>query len=1395
MTRRPPFQLSPQARRRVRRGARALGWGAAVAILALLLAAALPGPRGRALRWAIDRAGRTLPGTLTVGDARWPHLDRLVLHDLTWLAGDTLLARVDTLQVDVGLSALLARDLAVDRLEVAGITADVPAIQRHLPGGGGERTAGSSPAFPRPGNLPPWPSLLLADLQLRRATLTLADARTVDLDRVSGAIDLRRGQRARLVLAVDARPLADLGLAWRLDGGEAGDSLVLRIAPLVLARPDRLPPAASLAVAGRLSVPLSELRRLAAGEAGWPQLVLADLPIDGDLGHGLLDATLAGRRPGHARLRATWPVLPDLLGDALAAARPGLAVGWLDSLAGRWSDGGPPTLDLHLTLVPPDLPLPPTRGRVQVRGQVQLPGPAAVSPLLPPQLRVGDLGPLRAHVDAAYDGTGAVPGGRLRLDLDQTDWLDTALIVLHGDTSAATLDTLLVRRPDVAFSAHGRYDRRGVDLTADLVLPDASLLERWNDPALQGLQARGEVHATAHGPLPRPRLDVDLDAALTLARARLQIPDLRAHAALTADSLLASLDLPVGLTVDTLVITRLEADVAGRVPADLDAAQARIRLSVARRDLAGEVRGLLDVRGLDARPRGVLQLAGLTLRRGQETLASTAPCSLRWDLADTTVALSPLALTSDHGRVELAGTLAGQRLAARLATDLACDLDLLRPWLPEPALAYLPEHATVSLSGRSTAGGTLTMPHVAGDLTVGLTDQAGPAAYDLAADLQFSVASRRPWPQLDLVADVSARSPLFSVPRLEAAVSAGPDTVSVRVQVPDGGSFGQRRVTALAAAVDGRVAGDRERARGRVRLRAELPEAGLDLAGFLQARGLPGQPAGTLQLDSLALRLADLRLRSTAPCTLTASAVDSTISLSPLALVGSLGTFDLSASASPDSLAADLAMNLKLVLDALRPLLPTDAQAYLPNAGTLTLAGRADASGPLLDPRLQSSLRIGFLDQPDLGPLALTADLDVTRNTRAEIALLGDGTALARISARGPRPLPHAPADTLDARLLADGLDLVRLGPLLPAGVSLTGRLAADPRVTGILDVADPAPDLAMSGGLTVDEARVGLPDGSWAAVNGSLALSGTTREPVVRGGLRIEGGLIRVPEPPPTLLPVRGEAMLWSSEPADAAGAANGAASGSGPAGGGLDGILPDLEFGLTAPGGLWLRGQGLDVELAGDLTLRLRDGAPLLDGQLTALGGTLRQLGQVFTLQRGRVTFYADEGALDPELDLTLSVTVAGNQIKIVIGGTANAPQLSLQSEPEQSDGDIMALLLFGRTVDELDDGQSGLLTQRARQLAAAYGSQTIQDNVARQLGVDVLSILPAAGPDEASSLTVGKYLNPKVLVRYEQLLSAESAFFVHLDYSFWRDVKLHSQVSQGDASGLELKWEVDW
>jgi autotransporter translocation and assembly factor TamB len=102
--------------------------------------------------------------------------------------------------------------------------------------------------------------------------------------------------------------------------------------------------------------------------------------------------------------------------------------------------------------------------------------------------------------------------------------------------------------------------------------------------------------------------------------------------------------------------------------------------------------------------------------------------------------------------------------------------------------------------------------------------------------------------------------------------------------------------------------------------------------------------------------------------------------------------------------------------------------------------------------------------------------------------------------------------------------------------------------------------------------------------------------------------------------------------------------------------------------------------------------------------------------------------------------------------------------------------------------------MVADRTAQILASYGSVQLQDWASSQLGLDLVSIEPSADDETATSLVVGKYIDPKVVIRYEQVMSEESAWYVHLEYLMTSVLKLHSVISEGAESGIEMMWYLD-
>ena len=272
-------------------------------------------------------------------------------------------------------------------------------------------------------------------------------------------------------------------------------------------------------------------------------------------------------------------------------------------------------------------------------------------------------------------------------------------------------------------------------------------------------------------------------------------------------------------------------------------------------------------------------------------------------------------------------------------------------------------------------------------------------------------------------------------------------------------------------------------------------------------------------------------------------------------------------------------------------------------------------------------------------------------------------------------------------------------------------------------------------------------------------------------------------------LLPAEGRALLWEatadSLPAD----------GSTPAGT-PSASLPDLDLAIVVPGELFLRGNGLELELGGELrVLREADAAaseaPRVDGSFGFHSGSYDFIGRRFELERGEASFFGEEKP-DPTLDVVLASQLDETRVRIVVEGQASAPVIRLESDPERSEGEIMGLLLSGGESDE--EAEAGERLQEAgATLLAALGMSALQKGVARSTGLDRVEYR-AGSEGGRGSLLLGKYLHPRLLMTYELGLEENSDFVLHLRYLLNRHWKLESSYAQDGNSGLELFWSLE-
>ncbi|UCE03698.1 MAG: translocation/assembly module TamB [Candidatus Latescibacterota bacterium] len=461
------------------------------------------------------------------------------------------------------------------------------------------------------------------------------------------------------------------------------------------------------------------------------------------------------------------------------------------------------------------------------------------------------------------------------------------------------------------------------------------------------------------------------------------------------------------------------------------------------------------------------------------------------------------------------------------------------------------------------------------------------------------------------------------------------------------------------------------------------------------------------------------------------------------------------------------------------------------------LRGRLHVHGTGARPALEMDATVGFPEGAlDGHAVVIEVRGRGDERTLARLDLIGSGETFATARLDAPLRFRLAPfqmgvaEEELLLELRAESLDVVELNPLLPARTSASGVIDANVSVQGA--VSDPS----IAGQVRIDDFQMELPRRSFVRFDFAANLAGSRSAPEVEGKLLVSQARLRVPERDEDLHAAEGSPILWS-EVADPDSVWRRAAPDTG--GGSLQ--LPEgtkVEMRVDVPAGFWILGNDLGIELRGELDIGVRGRTPMVQGRLEGLQGWFVLMGRQFTLQRG-ICDFTGVNPLNPALDIEMRTQVGSTRIFVILTGDVEEPELTLRSEPEMSEGDIISTLVFGQPADQLGSGQGDFLAAQAAALAQSYSGAALQKVLGDQLGVDTVRFKSRAEGESSAgagtSLEIGKYLTPEILVQYEIDLQTGRGLGVSLEYRLSQRVRLNTHFSQVDRSGIELNWTKDY
>ncbi len=230
------------------------------------------------------------------------------------------------------------------------------------------------------------------------------------------------------------------------------------------------------------------------------------------------------------------------------------------------------------------------------------------------------------------------------------------------------------------------------------------------------------------------------------------------------------------------------------------------------------------------------------------------------------------------------------------------------------------------------------------------------------------------------------------------------------------------------------------------------------------------------------------------------------------------------------------------------------------------------------------------------------------------------------------------------------------------------------------------------------------------------------------------------------------------------------------------------NLDIKLDAADRIFVRGRGLDAQLGGGLAIRGDANRPAANGGFDLVRGRLAILGRQLDFKRGRIAF---NGSLDPYVDFEASAPADGVVVGVNVYGPVSRPEFRFSSTPELPEDEVVAKLLFNKSLASLSPIQIAQLANEIDKIGGLSSGPGILDQLKSSVGVDVLDI----GSDKSGGATVsaGSYLDDKTYVGVQQGTAAGSSRVI-IDHDLTKTLKARGEVGADGNSkiGIGVEWD---
>jgi len=203
-----------------------------------------------------------------------------------------------------------------------------------------------------------------------------------------------------------------------------------------------------------------------------------------------------------------------------------------------------------------------------------------------------------------------------------------------------------------------------------------------------------------------------------------------------------------------------------------------------------------------------------------------------------------------------------------------------------------------------------------------------------------------------------------------------------------------------------------------------------------------------------------------------------------------------------------------------------------------------------------------------------------------------------------------------------------------------------------------------------------------------------------------------------------------------------------------------------------------------------------PLIGGRAEVDSGTIVYQTREFEIEKGIIDFL-NPYKIEPTIDVKGEAQIRDWTVYLAISGTPDNLKFELRSDPQEEHGDILSLLVLGKTAKELGSGDGG--STSATQLIADMVAEKMGEKLKDATALDTLELGYTEGTakdDSQIRVTVGKELSRRMRVKYGvETRSGETVQTASTEYKFLENLIVNAFQDTSGVFGGEIIFRLEF